>query len=247
MQTWDPKLYAENVRFVSELGQGVLTLLSPVMGERVLDLGCGDGVLTKELASLGCEIVGIDGSAEMIKATRALGVRAQVVDGQSMTFEREFDAVFSNAALHWMKRPDDVLRGVARALKPRGRFVAEFGAGDNVAQVLSAISSCLQRRGIDAESVNPWYFPQPEDYRRKLTEHGFEVTHLELFSRPTPLPGDVMAWLETFAQSFTSTVAPEERAALLMEVRDQLRLSLFDNDDGWWVDYVRLRFAATLL
>ena len=167
------------------------------------------------------------------------------MDGQALSFDNDFDAVFSNAALHWMKRPDEVLRGVARALRPGGRFVAEFGGGDNVARVLDAVSTCLEDRGIDAESVNPWYFPQPGEYRKKLTEHGFEVTYLDLFPRPTPLPGDVVAWLETFAQSFTAAVVIEERQSLLEEVREVLKPTLFDSKNGWWVDYVRLRFAAT--
>ena len=245
MQRWDPNRYAENVRFVSDLGQGVVELLAPVAGERILDLGCGGGVLAKQLAAMGCEVVGVDGIVEMIQATRALGVQATVMDGQALSFDNDFDAVFSNAALHWMKRPDEVLRGVARALRPGGRFVAEFGGGDNVARVLDAVSTCLEDRGIDAESVNPWYFPQPGEYRKKLTEHGFEVTYLDLFPRPTPLPGDVVAWLETFAQSFTAAVVIEERQSLLEEVREVLKPTLFDSKNGWWVDYVRLRFAAT--
>ena len=151
MQKWDPNLYAENVRFVSDLGQGVVELLAAQAGERILDLGCGDGVITKQLASLGCEVLGVDGSPEMIKAACALGVAAKVMDGQTLSF--------SNAALHWMKRPDDVLRGVKRSLKPGGRFVAELGGGDNVAQVLSAISDRLAHRGLKADAVNPWYFP----------------------------------------------------------------------------------------
>ena len=223
----------------------MVELLAPVAGERIWDLGCGDGVLAKQLAAMGCEVVGVDGSVEMIQATRALGVQATVMDGQALSFDNDFDAVFSNAALHWMKRPDEVLRGVARALRPGGRFVAEFGGGDNVARVLDAVSTCLEDRGIDAESVNPWYFPQPGEYRKKLTEHGFEVTYLDLFPRPTPLPGDVVAWLETFAQSFTAAVVIEERQSLLEEVREVLKPTLFDSKNGWWVDYVRLRFAAT--
>ncbi len=245
MQNWDPDRYAENVRFVSELGQGVVELLAPLPGERILDLGCGDGVLTKQLAARGCDVLGVDGSREMIEAACAQGVEARVMDGQELSFENEFDAVFSNAALHWMKRPDEVLEGVARALRPGGRFVAEFGGGDNCAEVVNALSECLSLRGIDADSVNPWYFPDPEEYREKLVRHGFEVTSLELFPRPTPLPGDVGAWLETFAQSFTATLAVEERKGFLGEVRDKLRPTLFNEGKGWWVDYVRLRFAAT--
>ena len=247
MQKWDPNRYAENVRFVSELGQGVVELLAPRPGERILDLGCGDGVLTEQLASLGCDVLGVDGSREMIEAASAQGVEARVMDGQELSFENEFDAVFSNAALHWMKRPDDVIAGVARGLRPGGRFVAEFGGGDNVAQVVNALSECLSSRGIDADRINPWYFPSPDDYRDKLIHHGFEVTYLELFSRPTPLPGDVVAWLETFAQSFTATLAIEDRRDFLQEVRAKLKPALFDESEGWSVDYVRLRFAAVKL
>ena len=222
----------------------MLELLAPVSGERILDLGCGDGMLTRQLASMGCEVLGVDASQQMIEATRSLGVEASMMDGQTLGFENKFDAVFSNAALHWMKQPDEVLKGVARALKPEGRFVAEFGGGDNVARVLDALAACLARRGIDADSVNPWYFPHPDDYREKLIQHGFAVRYLDLFERPTPLPGDVVAWLETFAQSFTATVPPEEHGCFLEEVRERLRPVLFDYEDGWWVDYVRLRFAA---
>ena len=245
MQNWDPNRYAENVRFVSELGKGVVELLAPQPGERILDLGCGDGVLTKQLASLGCDVLGVDASREMVEATRAQGVEAQVMDGQKLHFENEFDAVFSNAALHWMKRPDAVIAGVAAALKPGGRFVAEFGGGDNVAQVVNALSESLASRGIDADGFNPWYFPSPEDYKKRLVRHGFVVNYLDLFERPTPLPGDVVAWLETFAQSFTAAIAAEQRAGFLEEVRENLSPALFDAGKGWSVDYVRLRFAAT--
>ena len=166
------------------------------------------------------------------------------MDGQELSFENEFDAVFSNAALHWMKRPDDVIAGVARALRPGGRFVAEFGGGNNVVQVVNALSECLSSRGIDADRVNPWYFPSPDEYRVKLIRHGFAVTYLKLFPRPTLLPGDVVAWLETFAQSFAATLATEDRRGFLEEVRAKLKPALFDESKGWSVDYVRLRFAA---
>jgi trans-aconitate methyltransferase len=116
-QIWDPDLYARNARFVSELGAPVVELLAPRPGERILDLGCGDGVLSAKLAAMGCDVIGVDASEAQVQATKKLGVEAQVVDAEQLTFEAAFDAVFSNAALHWMREPDAVIDGVWRALR----------------------------------------------------------------------------------------------------------------------------------
>jgi SAM-dependent methyltransferase len=245
-QSWDPERYARNARFVSDLGAPVVELLAPQPGERVLDLGCGDGALTAELVARGCPVVGVDGSAEQIAAARARGLDARVADGQSLAFESEFDAVFSNAALHWMKRPDAVIDGVARALRPGGRFVGEFGGQGCVAKIVAALDRALARRGLDAASLNPWYFPSAEEYRKRLEARGFEVRSIALFPRPTPLPGDVTGWLETFAESFTRALAAGERRPFLAEVRDALRPELVDPSGVWVADYVRLRFSAAL-
>ena len=244
MQKWDAQQYAKNVRFVSELGGAVVELLAPQARERILDLGCGDGPLAAELVRLGCEVVAVDSSAEMVAAARGLGLDARVVDGQDLPFENEFDAVFSNAALHWMRRPEAVVAGVCRALKPGGRFVAEFGGGHNVKSVVDALSDQLAARGIDPAPHNPWYFPAPDVYRRVLEQGGFKIETLELFERPTLLPGDVVAWLETFAQSFTGAVPEGQRGAFLSDVRDVLAPKLLGEDGCWRVDYVRLRFFA---
>ena len=126
-QTWDPERYARNARFVSDLAGPVVELLDPRRGERILDLGCGDGVLTAKLAAMGCEMVGVDGSGPQIEAARKLGLDARVMDGEKLSFDEEFDAVFSNAALHWMRSPEAVIAGVRRALRRKGRFVAELG------------------------------------------------------------------------------------------------------------------------
>src|SRR4051794_22877021 len=131
-QTWDPKSYAHNAGFVAELGGGVLQLLAAQPGERVLDLGCGDGVLTEQLMRAGCKVVGVDSSAPQIEAAKARGLQALVVSGEALSFDSEFDAVFSNAALHWMRDADAVISGVYRALVPGGRFVAEMGGYGNV-------------------------------------------------------------------------------------------------------------------
>ncbi len=127
-QIWDPASYAQNARFVSDLGLPVVDLLAPKLGERILDLGCGDGVLTKKLADLGCEVVAVDSSAPQIEAARKLGLDAFAISGENLPYNEEFDAVFSNAALHWIKRADVMLAGVYRSLKPGGRFVANAEA-----------------------------------------------------------------------------------------------------------------------
>ncbi len=243
-QIWDPERYARNARFVSDLGMPVVELLAPRPGERILDLGCGDGALTEKIVAAGCTVIGIDGSAEQVAVARARGLDAHVMDGHHLTFAREFDAVFSNAALHWMRVPDDVIAGVWRALKPGGRFVAECGGHGCVARIYSALSSALARRNIDAAALNPWYFPTVEDYRRRLRRRGFEVRYIALIPRPTPLPGDIVGWLETFAESFTAAVEPADRPTLLAEIREDLRAELCDVDGRWTADYVRLRFAA---
>ena len=244
-QQWSPELYAKNARFVSDLGMPVVALLAPRAGERILDVGCGDGPLTKKLVEMGCKVVGVDASPAMIEAAKAMGLDARVMDGQTLQFEGEFDAVFSNAALHWMKQADAVIAGVWRALKPGGRFVGEFGGDGNTATVLRALEVTLQQRGLDFRTLSPWYFPSVEEYRNKLEAHGFVVNSIALIPRPTPLPGSLGAWLETFAQSFIGALPTAERATFLTQVADLCRSTLCNADGMWSVDYVRLRFAAT--
>lgn len=246
-QTWDPKRYARNARFVSDLAAPVIELLSPHAGERVLDLGCGDGVLAAKLVAMGCKVVGVDGSAAQVEAARKLGLDARVMDGQDLVFEDEFDAVFSNAALHWMRNPEAVIAGVRRALRRRGRFVAEFGGHGCCAKIEKALVDALNRRGIDGESVVPWYFPTAEEYSVLLSKAGFSTDYIALIPRPTPLPGDITGWLETFGESFTSCLPLSDRSAYFAEVRKILRPELCDSDGLWTADYVRLRFAAAKL
>ncbi len=243
-QSWDPQRYARNARFVSDLGTPVVELLAPQPGERILDLGCGDGALTAKLVAMGCEVVGVDASEPQIAGARALGLDAHVMDGQQLTFRNEFDAVFSNAALHWMRRPNDVIAGVKRALRPHGRFVAEMGGHRCVEKIRDALVAALNRRGIDGAGAVPWYFPTVEDYSERLIKGGFAIKYIALIPRPTPLPGDVTGWLETFAENFISKLAAADRPAFIEEVRDALRPQLCDRDGKWTADYTRLRFAA---
>ncbi len=223
-----------------------MDLLKPQPGERILDLGCGDGALTRKLADLGCEVVGVDASADQIAAAKKSGLDARVKDCQALDFDREFDAVFSNAALHWMKNADAVLDGVKRALRPRGRFVAEMGGAGCVLKIRTALEQALARRGIDGASRNPWYFPPVEEYAKKLQQHGFTIDFISLFDRPTDLPGAVTDWLETFAEPYTSALPVDERPAFCREVEQVLRPQLCQPDGRWVADYVRLRFAAKL-
>lgn len=245
-QCWDPDRYARNARFVANLGSAVLELLAPKPGERILDLGCGDGALTEKLAAAGCQVVGVDSSPEQIGAAQKRGLDARVKDCQALDFDQEFDAIFSNAALHWMKRIDDVIGGVKRALRPGGRFVAEMGGFGCVARVKLAIDAALRRRDIDPEPLNPWYFPTAEDYGSRLRAHGFQVDSIALFDRPTDLPGPLTDWLETFAEPFTSALPAEDRGDFCREVEEAVRPELCDASGHWWADYVRLRFAAHL-
>jgi len=244
-QTWNPQHYSEHARFVSDLGMPVVALLAPVRGERILDLGCGDGPLTKQLRDLGCNVVGVDGSPEMVTAAKALGLDARVMDGHALQFDGEFDAVFSNAALHWMKQPDKVIAGVWRALKPCGRFVGEFGGDGNVATITAALEQALNARGIDAAAVNPWYNPTVKEYRDLLKVQGFTVNSIALFPRPTPLPGSIVGWLETFAQTFAAALPLADRSPFFQEVSELCRPKLCDSAGQWHADYVRLRFSAT--
>jgi trans-aconitate methyltransferase len=243
-QSWDPDRYARNARFVADLGMPVVELLEPEPGEYILDLGCGDGALTEKLADMGCTVVGVDGSAEQIKAARGLGLDAHTMDGHRLTFEPTFDAVFSNAALHWMKRPDEVIAGVWNALKPGGRFVAECGGHGCVNTIVTALMEGLQRRGIQDSKINPWYFPTDDEYGKRLEKQGFVIHYIALIPRPTPLPGDIIGWLETFAESFTSCLSETERPNFLAEIRTALRPKLCDENGQWTADYIRLRFAA---
>ena len=244
VQTWDPERYAKNARFVSDLGGPVVKLLAPRAGERILDLGCGDGALSAKLDGMGCDVVGVDSSAQQIAAAQALGLDARVVDCQKLEFDSEFDAVFSNAALHWMKRPDDVIAGAWRALKPGGRFVAEFGGFGCVEKIRTALIAALNRRGIDGSAADPWYFPDVEDYGARLRARGFDVKYIALIPRPTPLPGDITGWLATFGESFTATLPAADRPAFIAEVQETLRPQLCDASGQWVADYVRLRFSA---
>lgn len=243
--TWNPESYARDARFVSDLGEPLLQILDPQPGELILDLGCGDGRLAEKIAARS-SLVGVDSSMPFLKSARIRGLSVVQMDGQQLAFKRCFDAVFSNAALHWMKRPEKVLESVANCLKRFGRFVGEFGGKGNVQTIREALHTSLRKRSIDPWQVDPWYYPAPEDYAELLKTFGFYVDCIELIPRPTKLPGDIVQWLELFAQPFTKSVADADKQGFVHEVRDALECQLRQSDGCWYVDYVRLRFKAEL-
>jgi len=245
-QRWSARRYAETAHFVPTLGAPLLELLAPCAGERILDLGCGDGMLTEKIIAAGADVVAVDAAPDMVAAARARGIDARIIPGQKLTFEDEFDAVFSNAALHWMHPPEAVLAGVRRALKPGGRFVAEMGGHNNTAAIIVALSAVLGRRGLEAHRLSPWYFPSAAAYREKLEAVGFTVEELRIVPRPTTLPTSIEPWLETFGDAFFGALPEAERSPARAEVADLLRPVLVDETGTWIADSVRLRFRARL-
>jgi SAM-dependent methyltransferase len=242
-QTWSAETYSTHGRFVADLAGAVVEWLAPEPGERILDLGCGDGALTQQLVGAGCSVLGFDMSDDLLVAARERGLEVMAGDGHDLGFDTEFDAVFSNAALHWMAQPEKVIAGVARALKPGGRFVAEFGGHGNVAAIVTAMRAVGKRRGGDEALAGPWFFPSPEVYADMLGDAGFEVRRCGLFPRPTPLKTGVKQWLKLFRKPFFEQFGGEADS-LLDEVEALLRPSLCDARGNWTADYVRIRVEA---
>lgn len=243
-QTWDASLYAGNGRFVALLADSLVEALQPRRGERILDLGCGDGFLTQRIAQLGATMVGVDSSPQMIAAAQERGVDAHHISAEALPFHEEFDAVFSNAALHWMSDQDAVLEGVHRALKPGGRFVAECGGQGNIAAIRVALLVVLTQRAIPAERIENNRFFSPAEYRGRLENHGFQVDEITLTPRLTPLPSGMANWLQTFRSSVLEELPAAERPSAVEQIVSLLKPVLCDREGNWTADYVRLRFRA---
>ncbi len=242
---WDAKGYAHNARFVSDLGMPVVEWLAPVAGESILDLGCGDGALTAKLSASGVDVFGIDNSSSMIEAAKKLGLNVAEADMHQFKLGRQFDAVFTNAVLHWTKDIDAVLSQVAGHLKPGARFVGEFGGFGNVAAIVVAMRAAIGIHGEDDMGF-AWYYPTPDEFRQKLRENGFEPVRVELIPRPTPLPNGMEGWLKTFALPFIAHLKPGRQQAVLDTAMMLLSGVLKDKSGNWTADYVRLRFHAVL-
>jgi len=246
---WDSAAYDGSHSFVYEYGSDVVDLLDPHPDERILDLGCGTGHLTDRIAESGSEVVGLDRDGEMIATARASYPDLEFRRGDARDFavEEPFDAVFSNAALHWIDDQDAVIRSVADALRPGGRFVAELGGAGNVAAIVDAVAAELAARGYEPPT-DPWYFPTVGEHATVLEAHGFEVRYATLFDRPTELDdGDdgLAAWLGMFGDRLLGSVPEERQSDVIAGVEDRLRDDLYD-DGTWTADYRRLRFVAVL-
>jgi ubiquinone/menaquinone biosynthesis C-methylase UbiE len=246
-QTWDPQAYARNGAFVHGLAGGVLEWLNAQMGEFILDLGCGDGQLTQRVASTGAHVLGVDASAEMVTAARERGVEAEQATAENLPFHNAtFDAVFSNAALHWVRDQDAMMAQVHRVLKPGGRFVAEMGGHGNIAAIRVELLAVLERHGFGDREDGVNYYPTAECYTKRLKAHGFKVEKIEIIPRPTKLAESGMAgWLRTFRRGVLEGLPENVREAVVRETSDLLAPALQDEDGNWIADYVRLRFVAT--
>ena len=244
--SWNAALYDDRHRFVSQHGSGLVELADPQEGERVLDLGCGTGLLLEQLAANGALVTGLDSSASMVERARAAFPQfpLHVGDARDFSFPAPFHLVFSNATLHWVPEADAVARSVARALRPGGRFVGEFGGERNCGIIIGALLLAGQEIGLSLESA--WYYPSIAAYAKVLDGAGFEVTFAHMFDRPTELKHSVTGlrdWVNMFCGRFLESVPDDQMEAFLQRVEAITRPTLH-RDGLWFADYRRLRFVA---
>ena len=243
---WNSALYDQKHAFVFEYGKSLVSMLAPQPGETILDLGCGTGHLAADIAQSGAHVIGIDGSPEMIEKARATypTLQFQVADARAFSFPDTFDAIFSNATLHWIKEAEDVIKNMAASLKPSGRLVAEMGGKGNVESVLAATRQAIQE--ITQQEVDDgWYFPSIGEYTPLLEKHGLQVQSAILFDRPTRLEGTdgLRNWLRMFGARMLRNIPEIQQAEVFTRVEDSLRDRFFKGDH-WIADYRRLRFTA---
>lgn len=243
---WDAQRYLDRHGFIIERGQALIDLLAPQAGERVLDLGCGTGDIAAAIAASGADVVGVDASPAMIASARARFPEQdfRIADAAELSFEEAFDAVFSHAVLHWVTRPADAARGIARALKPGGRLVAEFGGHRNCAALEAGFAQALlQVAGRPYPS--PWYFPRLPDYTGLLEDIGLVVRAAWHFELPTPLKGSdgLRQWIIQFLPHHLDGLSDAEHEAVLTATEAALRPAIW-HDGAWWADYRRLRVVA---
>jgi trans-aconitate methyltransferase len=245
-KSWDATTYDAAHAYVFTLAADLVDVLAPAPGERILDVGCGTGHLTARIANAGATLIGIDSSADMVARAKANypTLDFRLADVTALEVDAPFDAVFSNATLHWVPRADAAAQGIFRALRPGGRFVAEFGGAGNVAAVSRAIAAALTAVAAPSfESLDPWYFPTIGQYAAVLERAGFEVTFARLFDRPTPVDGGLRSWIEMFGSAFLTAVPADRREAFFAAAESAASPSLF-RDGQCHADYRRLRINA---
>ncbi len=241
---WDPRRYQDRHSFVWQFGASLLELLQPQPGERILDIGCGTGQLTAEIARSGAQVIGLDNSAEMLAEARGNFPRLvfEQADATSFRFPQPFDAVFSNAALHWVRDHAAAAASIAGALRPGGRFVAELGGKGCIASITDAMRAVMGER---AGTLCPWNFSSIGEFAPLLERHGLEINQAFLFDRPTPLEGEngLEHWLRMFCGAYFRGLSPEETLETIAALTARLRPILF-RDAVWTLDYRRLRIVA---
>jgi SAM-dependent methyltransferase len=241
---WDAADYARVGAFVAELGEAALDLLDPRPGERILDVGCGEGALTSKIVERGAAVVGIDNSESMIAAARAAGLDARLLAAEDIDFDGEFDAAFSNAALHWVLAKEKAAAAIFYALKAGGRFAGEMGGAGNIAMLRAGIRAELVDRGYRLPAQDPQWYPSPEEFTAVYRAAGFTAIEAQLIPRPTPLKAGVAAWVTTFRAGWldVAQVPEAEREEVARSVERRLAAELQRPDGSWFADYVRLRF-----
>jgi trans-aconitate methyltransferase len=248
---WNAGLYDDKHSFVWKMAAGLLELLEAKVGERILDLGCGTGHLTEQIAASGAEVVGVDRSSDMIRQAKEEypALQFEVMDAREIAFAELFDAVFSNATLHWIKEPEKVIARIAAVLRPRGRFVAEFGGKGNVGALMTAVEQAWRKVGVSGPTPDPWYYPSVAEYAGLLEKHRLEVTYAILFDRPTPLEDGergLRNWLKMFGGSFLGQLSADQSETTVAAIEQEARSALW-RDSQWVMDYRRLRIIAKKL
>ncbi|MBD2728492.1 methyltransferase domain-containing protein [Nostoc sp. FACHB-892] len=245
---WNTALYQDKHAFVWQYGEDLLKFLNPKPGELILDLGCGTGQLTEKIAQAGAEVLGVDHAPAMIEKARQNypHICFDVADARNFRVDKPLDAVFSNAVLHWVKEADSAIASIHQALKPGGRFVAEFGGKGNVQAIATALESALEALNISAQALNPWYFPSIGEYASLLEQQGFDVIHAMLFARPTPLAegeAGMANWIQMFASAFLVGLTDEQQIQVIRVVNEYLKPTLYQQGI-WTADYRRIRIVA---
>ena len=245
---WDSKLYNEQHRFVSDYGADVLQWLDAKAGEHILDVGCGTGDLAAKIQEIGATVSGVDASADMIELAKQTypTIQFEQKDAAALDYNREFDAVFSNATFHWIENQRGLLRGIYKSLKHGGRLVAEFGGKGNIKSIIDAIESAAKQLGLEHRVIsNFWFFPSIAHYSNLLEASGFEAEQIWLFDRPTQLVGEdgMLKWINQFAQHAFVNLNEEEAKVVTDLAVSILKPTNYRNGE-WNADYRRLRIKA---
>lgn len=245
---WNTNLYDQKHDFVSKYGEDVIELLAPKAGELILDLGCGTGDLADLISKRGAKVIGLDSSKEMIETARRKypDIQFDVKSATDFSYDSPFDAVFSNATLHWVLDYESAVKCIYNTLKPNGRFVAEFGGKGNVANIVNALKGALKNEGYtEAANKQVWYFPSLSEYTSVLEQNSLRVVYAVHFDRDTLLKDDngIRNWLQMFGQSYLQEVSADKMEGILQKVEEQIRPTNF-KDNYWYADYVRLRVVA---